>query len=94
MHQGSGSVRETFERDEQADQQHQPASVKVTLAHKVAEKAGGRPQYLLPAVFEAIKSSSPEFLESIELPQMPTVSASDPVSRAFIVPTAARCYRA
>jgi hypothetical protein len=33
MHEASGSIRKSLKRDEKADEQHQAASVEVTLAH-------------------------------------------------------------
>ena len=54
MHQSAGPVGRTLEGDAEAEQDHQAASVKVTLAHEVAERAGGRSHNFLPAVFGAV----------------------------------------
>ena len=87
MHERAGPIGRAFERDAQAEQKHQAASVEVTLAHQLAERAGGRSQFFLPAVCGAVTSLAPIFFETSNYSYMPRCSA---VTRCRGVPLTLR----
>src|ERR1700758_1449719 len=52
MHQGAAAISRALARKAEAQQKHQAAGVKITLADQLA-KARGKPQYFLPAATRA-----------------------------------------
>ncbi len=89
MHERAGPIGRAFERDAEAEQKHQSASVEITLAHELAERAGGRPHYFLPAVFGAVTIFAPIFRRNEQLSSNADDFRSDAVSR--VSPVSPRC---
>src|SRR6516162_4001577 len=59
MHERAGAIGRALERNAEAQQKHQAARVKITLADQLAE-AVGKPQYVLPARIRGLASVRPE----------------------------------
>src|SRR5215471_19271644 len=77
MHERAGAIGRALERNAEAQQKHQAARVKITLADQLAE-AVGKPQYVLPARRD-LASVRP--VHSKPTTAIAEMFPSDPVSR-------------